>query len=143
MKQIERLARQLAAIAPDGPFTVTIGGAAAQHSDFDDYMLRSLPRIFAFVVGATLLMLFIAFRSYLLPVEAVLMNLLAVAAGNGAVVAIFQLGWLNGLVGLERPFAAIPLEVPHDDLLFELRALDGLRAVFVVSHPARVSPRSG
>ena len=75
-------------------------------------MYKSLPKIFTFVVGATLLMLFFAFRSYLLPVEAVLMNLLAVSAGIGAVVAIFQLGWLNGLVGLERPFSAIPLEVP-------------------------------
>jgi RND superfamily putative drug exporter len=48
----------------------------------------------------------------LLPIEAVLMNLLAVTAGIGAVVAVFQHGWFNGLVGLERPFSAIPLEVP-------------------------------
>jgi RND superfamily putative drug exporter len=57
-------------------------------------------------------MLFFAFRSYLLPIEAVIMNLLAVAAGIGAVVAVFQHGWFNGLIGLERPFSAIPLEVP-------------------------------
>jgi len=75
-------------------------------------MFKSLPKIVGFVVGATLIMLFFAFRSYLLPIEAVLMNLLAVAAGIGAVVAVFQLGWLNGLVGLERPFVSIPLEVP-------------------------------
>jgi RND superfamily putative drug exporter len=75
-------------------------------------MSRSLPRIFAFVVGATLLMLFAAFRSFLLPVKAVLMNLLAVAAGMGAVVAVFQFGWLNGLVGLEHPVSTIPLEIP-------------------------------
>ncbi len=75
-------------------------------------MWRSFPKVFGFVIAATLLLLFAAFRSYLLPLEAVLMNLLAVAAGYGAVVAIFQLGWLNGLIGLERPFAAIPLEVP-------------------------------
>jgi RND superfamily putative drug exporter len=40
------------------------------------------------------------------------MNLLAVSAGIGAVVAVFQLGWLNGLVGLEHPITAIPLEIP-------------------------------
>jgi RND superfamily putative drug exporter len=112
LRTIQRLAHDLAALAPAGPFTVQIGGAAAEHNDFNDYMWRSFPKVFGFVIAATLLLLFTAFRSYLLPLEAVLMNLLAVAAGYGAVVAIFQLGWLNGVVGLERPFAAIPLEVP-------------------------------
>jgi RND superfamily putative drug exporter len=112
VKQIEHLARDLKTVSPSGPFRVQIGGDPAEHNDFDQSMYRSLPKIFSFVVGATLIMLFFAFRSYLLPIEAVLMNLLAVAAGIGAVVAVFQLGWLNGLVGLERPFSAIPLEVP-------------------------------
>jgi RND superfamily putative drug exporter len=112
VKNIQRLAHELTALVPAGPFTILIGGTAAEHNDFNDYMWRSFPRVFGFVIAATLLLLFTAFRSFLLPLEAVLMNLLAVAAGYGAVVAIFQLGWLNGLVGLERPFAAIPLEVP-------------------------------
>jgi RND superfamily putative drug exporter len=110
--RIGRLARDIAALAPDGPFTVMVGGSPAYDNDFSDYMFRSLPRIVAFVVGATLILLFFAFRSYLLPLKAVVTNLLAVAAGIGAVVAIFQMGWLNGLVGLERPFSVVPLEVP-------------------------------
>jgi len=109
---IARLSRELQARAPAGPFTVLVTGGAAGYDDFNDAMRRSLPRIFAFVVGATLLMLFAAFRSFLLPVKAVLMNLLAVAAGMGAVVAVFQLGWLNSLVGLEHPVSSIPLEIP-------------------------------
>ena len=112
VKQIEHLARDLKTVSPAGPFKIEIGGDPAEHNDFDQSMYRSLPKIFSFVVGATLIMLFFAFRSYLLPVEAVIMNLLAVTAGIGAVVAVFQLGWFNGLVGLERPFSAIPLEVP-------------------------------
>jgi RND superfamily putative drug exporter len=112
VKQIERLARDLKSVSPAGPFKVELGGDPAEHNDFDESMYKSLPKIFSFVVGATLIMLFFAFRSYLLPIEAVLMNLLAVTAGIGAVVAVFQLGWFNGLVGLERPFSAIPLEVP-------------------------------
>ena len=112
VKAIQQLARDLKTVDPAGPFSVALGGDPAEHNDFDDYMFDSLPKIFGFVVGATLLMLFFAFRSYPLPVEAVLMNLLAVTAGIGAVVGVFQLGWLNGLVGLERPFSAIPLEVP-------------------------------
>jgi RND superfamily putative drug exporter len=112
VKNIEQLTRDVAAIAPHGPFSIMIGGTPAEHNDFNDYMFRSLPRIFGFVVGATVLLLFAAFRSVLLPIKAVITNLLAVAAGIGAVVAVFQFGWLNGLIGLERPFTAIPLEVP-------------------------------
>jgi RND superfamily putative drug exporter len=109
---IVRLSRELQTRAPSGPFSVMVAGGPATYNDFRSAMSRSLPRIFAFVVGATLLMLFAAFRSFLLPVKAVLMNLLAVAAGMGAVVAVFQFGWLNGLVGLEHPVSTIPLEIP-------------------------------
>ncbi|HEY6823078.1 MAG TPA: MMPL family transporter, partial [Steroidobacteraceae bacterium] len=109
---IVRLSRDLQTRAPGGPFSVMVAGGPATYSDFRDAMSRSLPRIFAFVVGVTLLMLFAAFRSLLLPVKAVLMNLLAVAAGMGTVVAVFQFGWLNGLIGLEHPVSTIPLEIP-------------------------------
>jgi len=111
-RDVEQLAHDLASIVPPGPFTVLIGGDPADHNDFSDAMFHSFPHVFGFVIGATLLLLFSAFRSYLLPFAAVITNLLAVSAGYGAVVAIFQFGWLNGLVGLERPFIAIPLEVP-------------------------------
>jgi len=89
-----------------------VAGGPAGQNDFNAAMFHSLPRIFSFVVLATLLLLFAAFRSFLLPVKAVLMNLLAVAAGMGAVVAVFQLGWLNGPLGIEHPVATIPLEIP-------------------------------
>ena len=112
VKDIEQLARDLAHMAPAGPFRVLIGGDAADHNDFSDAMFRSFPIVFGFVIGATLLLLFAAFRSYLLPFAAVLTNLLAVAAGYGVIVSVFEHGWLNGLIGLERPFVAIPLEVP-------------------------------
>ncbi len=112
VKAIEQLTRDVEKITPAGPFSVMIGGTPAEHNDFNDYMFRSVPRIVGFVVGATLILLFFAFRSILLPVKAVITNLFAVAAGIGAVVAVFQFGWLNGLVGLERPFTAVPLEVP-------------------------------
>jgi putative drug exporter of the RND superfamily len=111
-EDIGQLSRELQEHAPAGPFTVMVAGLAAEHNDFHDYMFRSLPHIFGFVVGATLLLVFAAFRSFLLPVTAVLTNLLAVAAGIGAVVAVFQFGWLNTLVGLEHPVTAIPGEIP-------------------------------
>jgi putative drug exporter of the RND superfamily len=109
--QIGELARRLAQQPPPG-FTVLVAGTPSDHNDFNDYMLHSLPRIVGFVVGATLVLLFIAFRSYLLPLKAVLMNLLSVSAGIGVVVAVFQLGWGSGLIGLEHPVTSIPLEIP-------------------------------
>jgi len=112
LKVVEELTRDVATLAPTGPFAVLVGGSPAYDNDFNDYMFRSLPRIVGFVIVATVVLLFAAFQSYLLPIKAVITNLLAVAAGIGAVVAVFQWGWLNGLVGLERPFVSIPLEVP-------------------------------
>jgi RND superfamily putative drug exporter len=111
-RDIARLSSELQTRTPAGSFTVLVTGGAAGYNDFNNAMLHSLPRVFAFVVGATLLMLFAAFRSLLLPVKAVLMNLLAVTAGMGAVVAVFQLGWLGSLIGLEHPVSSIPLEIP-------------------------------
>jgi putative drug exporter of the RND superfamily len=112
MLQAQRLARDLAPLAPKGPFTVMIGGTPAYYNDFSDYMWKSFPKVFGFVILTTLVLLFFAFRSYILPLKAVIANLLAIAAGYGVVVAIFQFGWLHRLVGLEKPFFSIPLEVP-------------------------------
>jgi RND superfamily putative drug exporter len=111
-RQIEQLARDLKPIVPAGSFKVAIGGDPGYHNDFSDYMWRSFPKVFGIVILTTLVLLFFAFRSYILPVKAVIANLLAIAAGYGVVVAIFQFGWLHSWVGLERPFASIPLEVP-------------------------------
>jgi RND superfamily putative drug exporter len=110
--QAQMLARDLAKLSPGAAFTVTVGGSPAYYNDFDDAMWHSFPRVFGFVVLATLVLLYAAFRSYLLPIKAVIANLLAIAAGYGLVVAIFQFGWGRSLIGLEGQFAAIALEVP-------------------------------
>jgi RND superfamily putative drug exporter len=110
--QAQKLARDLGQSSPGAVFTVTVGGSPAYYNDFDDSMWHSFPKVFGFVVVATLVLLYSAFRSYLLPVKAVVANLLAIAAGYGLVVAIFQFGWFRSLIGLEGQFAAIALEVP-------------------------------
>ncbi len=112
LPQVQAFARELRGVAPAGPFTAEVGGAPVYYNDFSDYMWRSFPKVFGFVIVATLALLFGAFRSYLLPIKAVAANLLAIGAGYGAVVAVFQYGWFDRLVGLERPFGAIALEVP-------------------------------
>jgi putative drug exporter of the RND superfamily len=112
IETIQALARDLGAIRPGGPFSATIGGTPAYDNDFTDYMWQSFPKVFGFIVATTLLLLFVAFRSYLLPLKAVAANMLAIAAGYGVVVAVCQFGWLHSLVGLERPFSSIALEIP-------------------------------
>ncbi len=110
--RIQALARDLAKLRPAGPLETAVGGAPVYYSEFSDYMWKSFPKVFGFVILATLVLLFAAFRSFLLPIKAVIANLLAILAGYGAVVAVFQFGWCAGLVGLERPFSSIALEVP-------------------------------
>jgi RND superfamily putative drug exporter len=112
VRAAQTLARDVAKIAPEPPITAIVGGSPAYYNDFDAYMWRSFPRVFGFVVLSTLVLLYSAFRSFLLPVKAVIANLMAIAAGYGLVVAIFEFGWLHSLIGLEGSFAAIALEVP-------------------------------
>jgi RND superfamily putative drug exporter len=108
----QALAREVAALNPGPGLAASVGGSPSYYNDFDGLMRQSLPKVVGFVVLATLLLLYAAFRSYLLPIKAVIANLLAIAAGYGLVVAIFQFGWLHGLIGLEGTFAAISFEVP-------------------------------
>jgi RND superfamily putative drug exporter len=55
----------------------------------------------AVVVGVAALLLLVVFRSFVIPVQAAVMNLLSIAAALGVTVAVFQHGWLGGLVGVE------------------------------------------
>src|SRR5439155_6600164 len=66
----------------------------------------------ALVLGGTLAALFIGFRSVLVPLKAVCLNLLSVAAGFGAVVLVFQDGVGAALLGLEAPLDAVFTIVP-------------------------------
>ena len=75
MRQIQALARDLSRVVPDGPFKILIGGSPGYYNDFSDYMWKSFPRVFGFVILTTLALLFAAFRSFILPLKAVLANL--------------------------------------------------------------------
>jgi RND superfamily putative drug exporter len=110
-EETKRLARELETKAPEG-FRVLVGGQASFYNDFDAAMLGVYPWVIGFVLLATLVMMAAAFRSVLVPVKAVLMNLLSVGAGYGAVVAVFQYGWGAGIFGLDAPSGAIPLSIP-------------------------------
>jgi RND superfamily putative drug exporter len=80
---------------------VEVGGASAQTRDFSNQISSGLWKIFAFVLICSYLVLLVVLRSVLLPLKAVLMNLLTVGAAYGVLVMVFQYGWLDGLTGFE------------------------------------------
>lgn len=90
-----RLVRDVrAAEPPTGADEVLVGGPAAQQLDNTDAIVRTLPTTLAFVTLTTLVLLFLAFGSVVLPVKAVIMGFLSLGASLGAVIWGFQEGHL-------------------------------------------------
>jgi len=80
---------------------VYIGGATATQVDFAHVLAAKLPLFIGIVVLLSALLLLVVFRSLVIPVQAALMNLLSIAAALGVTQAIFERGWLAGLIGVE------------------------------------------
>jgi RND superfamily putative drug exporter len=80
---------------------VNVGGATAHVEDFKDLVSGSLWKILLFVLAFSYVVLFVLLRSVLLPLKAVLVNLLSVFAAYGVLVAVFQYGWVDGFLGFE------------------------------------------
>jgi RND superfamily putative drug exporter len=78
-----------------------VGGATANVEDFKDLVSGSMWKILLFVLAFSYVVLFVLLRSVFLPLKAVLMNLLSVAAAYGVLVAVFQYGWVDGFLGFE------------------------------------------
>jgi RND superfamily putative drug exporter len=85
-----------------------LGGETAITNDFATFIAGKLPLFIGVVVLLSALLLLLAFRSVLVPIKAVLMNALSIAASFGVIVAIFQFGWGNELIGISdtAPIAA-------------------------------------
>ncbi|MEV4972757.1 MMPL family transporter [Streptomyces scopuliridis] len=89
-------------IKADNGAQVLVTGATAMNIDFSQKMNDALLPYLALVVGLAFLLLMLVFRSVLVPLKAALGFLLSVVAALGAVVAVFQWGWLGGLLGVEQ-----------------------------------------
>ncbi|MFE6751751.1 MMPL family transporter [Kitasatospora purpeofusca] len=94
-----------AAIGP-GPARAHVGGAAASLSDVGRRTSQRLPVVVIAVLAVSFLLLMLVFRSVLVPLKAVLLNLLSIGAAYGVMVAVFQWGWGGALIGLE---ATVPI----------------------------------
>ncbi|GAA3295850.1 MMPL family transporter [Streptomyces cinereospinus] len=79
---------------------VHVGGVTAGYDDFADVIVDKLPLFVGVVIGLGCVLLLLAFRSLGIPLKAAAMNVAAVAAAFGVVVAIFQWGWGSDLLGL-------------------------------------------
>jgi RND superfamily putative drug exporter len=85
-----------------GVAQVEVGGSTAQVMDFRDLVSGSMWKILLFVLAFSYLVLLVLLRSVLLPLKAVLVNLLSVAAAYGVLVAVFQWGWVDSLLGFHH-----------------------------------------
>ncbi len=88
----------------DSGVKIHITGYVAVTVDFSDYLAQRLPWFFVAVLGMSFLLLMVVFRSLLVPVKAVIMNLLSIGAAYGLTVGVFQWGWARAVpfFGIER-----------------------------------------
>ncbi len=91
----------------DAPFAGTdsqafVGGMTAVFVDVGDKIEAGLPLFFAAVIGISFLLLMMVFRSVVVPLKAAIMNLLSIGASYGVLVAVFQWGWMGGILNVQR-----------------------------------------
>ena len=92
--------------------TVSVGGETARNRDIKVQVAGSMWKIVLFVLALSFIVLMVMLRSIVLPLKAVLMNLLSIGAAFGILVAIFQWGWLDSLLGFESQGALDTINVP-------------------------------
>jgi RND superfamily putative drug exporter len=85
-----------------GGLQVLVGGFTAGSIDFSHVLASKLPLFIAIVVVLSALLLFVMFRSLVIPIQAALMNLLSIGGALGATVLVFQEGWLGSALGLQK-----------------------------------------
>jgi putative drug exporter of the RND superfamily len=89
-------------VFPDPGVEVLVAGDTAESIDESDTMSRWLPIVFAFVLGLSFVLLTIAFRSLVVALKAIVVNLLSVGAAYGLLVLVFQEGVGNELLGFPQ-----------------------------------------
>jgi putative drug exporter of the RND superfamily len=81
---------------------VLVGGFTAGSIDFSHVLANKLPLFIGVVVVLSALLLFVIFRSLVIPVQAALMNLLSIGGALGVTVLVFQEGWFASVLGIEK-----------------------------------------
>ncbi|MGZ4212788.1 MAG: MMPL family transporter [Actinomycetota bacterium] len=118
------------------PVKVVVGGATANSIDFFALTHHYTPIVFAFVLGLSFVLLMLVFRSILLPIASIILNLLSVGAAYGLVVLVNQKGIAGGLFGFQKA-AVIEAWFP----LFLFSILFGLSMDYQVFLLSRIRER--
>ncbi|MEY2940296.1 MAG: hypothetical protein RIS58_1283, partial [Actinomycetota bacterium] len=104
-------------VIPGTGVEAKVGGFTAAGVDFADVIGSRMPLLFIGVLSLSFLLLMAVFRSLLVPLKAVIMNLLSIGAAYGVIVAIFQWGWGMNLIGVGK---AGPIESWAPMMLFAI-----------------------
>jgi RND superfamily putative drug exporter len=107
--QSREVVREIRALST--PFTIHVGGAAAELVDYQNSVTSHLPIVVLVLLVATGVLLFLLTGSVIVPIKAVLLNVLTLGATLGILVATFQWGWGGWLLGFD-PWGAIDLTTP-------------------------------
>ena len=147
----EELVHTLRDMSPiDGTYEIGVAGSASGNVDISEKLASALPVYLAVVVGLSLIILVLVFRSIFVPVIATLGFILSYFAALGGVVAIYQWGWLGGVFGVESPGPILNfLPTILVGILFGL-AMDymlflgsGMREAYAHGAPARIAVVQG
>ncbi len=126
---------------PAAGVDVKVGGQTASSVDFAEYLGGRLPLLIGAVLVLSFLLLMVVFRSLLVPLKAVILNLLSVSAAYGVIVAIFQWGWMKDLFGIGK---AGPVEAWAPMMLFAITfGLSMDYEVFLLSRMKEAYDRTG
>ncbi|MEU0492454.1 MMPL family transporter [Nocardiopsis sp. NPDC006139] len=147
----EQLVHDLRELEPiKGTGTLGVAGVASGNIDISETLNDALPTYLAVVVGMSLVILLLVFRSVFVPVVATLGFILSFFASLGGVVAVYQWGWLGGLIGLENSgpvlnflptiLAGILFGLAMDYMLF---IGTGMREAYVHGAPSRTAVVQG
>ena len=104
-------------VIPQTGIEAKVGGFTAAGVDFADVIGGRMPLLFIGVLSLSFILLMAVFRSLLVPLKAVIMNLLSIGAAYGVIVAIFQWGWGMNLIGVGK---AGPIESWAPMMLFAI-----------------------
>jgi RND superfamily putative drug exporter len=147
---VEDLRRLTPRTVDGGEASLGVAGNASANIDISDQLSDVLPTYLLLVVGLSLLILVVVFRSILVPLTATLGFVLSLLAAFGGLTAIFQLGFLGDVFGVHAPGPVLSfLPIIATGILFglamdyQLFLVSGMREAYAHGAPARVAVRHG
>lgn len=134
----------------DGGVTLGVAGNASANIDISARLANALPAYLTVVIGLSLLILMVVFRSVLVPVTATAGFILSVLASFGGITAIYQWGWLGAVFGVHDPAPILSfLPTIQIGILFglamdyQLFLVTGMREAHAHGAPARIAVHRG